>query len=214
MSKFIRNTLFLIGSFFFTAAYSQDGENNGLIQFSGVVITGDSLKPIPFAGIKIEGTRYGMMADYNGFFSFVARPGNTIIFSAVGYKPSRFYISDTLTAYKYSWIQMLQNDTILLKETIIYEWSNVTQLEQAIVQYRVPEGDYERAMKNLDLQTMKELGEEMAMDGMMNYRNQMQGYVNRAYYAGQGIPITVLNPFAWAKFFQAWKNGDFKRKDD
>jgi len=30
---------------------------------------------------------------------------------------------------------------------------------------------------------------------------------------GSPTIIPILNPFAWAKFIQAWRNGDFKRKD-
>lgn len=185
-----------------------------VIQFSGVVITGDSLKPIPFAGIKIEGTSYGLMANYDGFFTFAARPGTVIIFSAIGFKHSRFIIPDTLKSNRYSWIQMLQTDTILLKETIIYPWANVSQLEEAIIAYRVPEGDYERAMKNLLKEELKERAFVLPMDGSMNYRNQLQNIVNKNYYNGQYMPNNLLNPLAWAKFIEAWKNGDFKRKDD
>lgn len=185
-----------------------------VIQFSGVVITGDSLKPIPFAGIKIEGTSYGLMANYDGFFTFAARPGTIILFSAIGFKQSRFVIPDTLKSHRYSWIQMLQTDTILLKETMIYPWANVSQLEEAIVAYRVPEGDYERAMKNLLKEELKERAFVLPMDGSMNYRNQLQNIVNKNYYNGQYMPNNLLNPLAWAKFIEAWKNGDFKRKED
>lgn len=183
-----------------------------LIQFSGVVITGDSLIPIPFAGIRLEGTSYAIMANYDGYFNFAARPGSVIIFSAIGFKPARFEIPDTLTSNRYSWIQMLQNDTILLKLTVIYPWANIGQLEQAIIDYRVPDGDFERAMKNLYIEEMKERAINLPMDGSMNYRNQVQNIINKSYYNGQYMPNNLLNPFAWQKFFEAWKNGDFKKK--
>ena len=34
----------------------------------------------------------------------------------------------------------------------------------------------------------------------------------KAYYAGQAPPQNIFNPFAWAEFIKAWKNGDFKKK--
>jgi hypothetical protein len=38
-------------------------------------------------------------------------------------------------------------------------------------------------------------------------------YAQKSYYAGGQIPpMNILNPFAWAQFFEAWKRGDFKRK--
>jgi hypothetical protein len=193
---------------------AQLNTENTVIQFSGIVVTGDSLHPIPFANIRIAGTSVGTFCDSRGFFSFVARKGDYIIFSAVGFHTSRFRISDTLTASRYSWIQMLQNDTMLLTETVIYPWPTVQALEFAVLQYRVPENDYDRAMKNMALQEFKERNMELPPDGAMNYRHQMQSIVNKSYYNGQYMPNQLLNPFAWAQFLKAWNDGLFKRKKD
>ena len=214
--RFISTVFFWLFILQQSKAYSPEIQDTikPLIQFSGVVITGDSLNPIPFAGIRIEGTHYGMMADYEGYFSFAARPGSTILFTAIGFKPSRYHIPDSLKLHRYTWIQMLQTDTILLKETIIFPWANVAQLEQAIVEYRVPDGDYERAMKNILKEEMKERALQLPMDGAMNYRQQVQNLVYKNYYNGQFRPNNLLNPLAWQKFIEAWKNGDFKRKDE
>ena len=76
----------------------------------------------------------------------------------------------------------------------------------------VPENDYDRAMKNLAREEMKERGKKMPMDGSMNYRHQMQQQVNKAYWNGGYMPNNWLNPFAWAKFFKAWKEGKFKKQ--
>jgi len=54
----------------------------------------------------------------------------------------------------------------------------------------------------------------MGMDGSMNFKNQMQQQYSKLYYAGQLPPNNLLNPIAWAKFIQAWQNGDFKRKEE
>jgi hypothetical protein len=40
----------------------------------------------------------------------------------------------------------------------------------------------------------------------------MQEYQTRIYYSGQAPPLNILNPLAWAKFIQAWKDGDFKQE--
>ena len=184
------------------------------IQFSGVVVTGDSLIPVPYAHILVVGSNRGSVVDYYGFFSFVARPGETLRFSSVGFKDSYFKIPDTLTGQRYNWIQMMQNDTILLKETVIYPWPTVEELKTAIVELEIPEGDYERAIKNLELEELKERAMSTPMSGAANYQNQIQNIVDRSYWNGQYRPNNLLNPFAWAKFVEAWKNGDFKRKDD
>lgn len=184
-----------------------------MIQFSGAVITADSLKPVRYAHIYIKGSRRGSAANFYGFFSFIAHTGDTIVFSAQGYKNSEYRIPDTLRSAHYSMYQMMQTDTILLQETVIYPWPTIEALEYAIVNTPVPETDYDRAMKNLEREKLKELGLNMAMDGSMNYRNQISNVVQKSYYNGQYMPISILNPFAWAKFFKAWEEGKFKRKD-
>jgi hypothetical protein len=193
----------------FGLSAQQDSSAVRFIQFSGIVITGDSLNNVPYAHIRVKGTNRGTVSNHDGFFSFVAKPGEELIFSAVGFKDSHFKIPDSLDKEKYSWIQMMQNDTILLVETVIYPWPTYDDLKYAIVNLDVPENDYDRAMKNLEIQKIKELALEMPMDGSMNFRNQIQNVVSTNYYNGQYMPNNLLNPFAWVKFLEAWREGKF-----
>ncbi len=50
----------------------QDGKRN-LIQFSGVVVEGESLKPISYTSVLIRNSKRGTISDYFGYFSFVAQ---------------------------------------------------------------------------------------------------------------------------------------------
>lgn len=154
------------------------------------------------------------MSDFYGFFSFVAQSKDTIEFSSVGYKKSGFIIPDTLTTNRYSLIQMMTRDTILLQETVIYPWPTKEQFKEAFLNLKIPDDDYDRAMKNLERAEIKERMESIPMDGSGNYKFQMQQYQSRLYYAGQYPSITLLNPIAWAQFIQAWRNGDFKKKEE
>ena len=193
------------------SSIAQQNEEYKVVQFSGIIMTGDSLIPVPFVNIRILGTSLGTMGNIDGFFSFAAHTGDSIAFSSVGYKTSYYHIPDTLKSTRYTLFQLMQNDTLLLTESIIYPWSDIEALEYAILQHRVPENDYDRAMKNLAREEMKERGKAMPMDGSMNYRYQMQQQVNKAYWNGGYMPNNFLNPFAWAKFFKAWKEGKFKK---
>ncbi|MCF8235769.1 MAG: carboxypeptidase-like regulatory domain-containing protein [Bacteroidales bacterium] len=183
-----------------------------LIQFSGVVVTADSLQPVPFANIIIAGTNHGTVSDYYGYFSFVAEKNESIIFSSMGFKKDTFLIPDTITGSRYSLIQVMTRDTILLAETVIYPWPTVDQFKEAFLNLDIPDDDIEIARKNLDKQELQMRAEKYPMDGSMNYTNYMQRETNKLYYAGQTQPISILNPFAWAKFIKAWREGKFKRK--
>jgi hypothetical protein len=151
------------------------------------------------------------MADYHGFFSFVAQKGDTIMFSAVGFNPVEFVLPDTLSSNRYSLIQVMQVDTVTLSETVIYPWPTVKQFKQAFVELDIPDDDLERARKNLALAEMKERMWNVPMDGSMNYRNYINDQTSKLYYAGQLPPNNLLNPMAWAEFIKAWKEGRFKR---
>ncbi len=190
-----------------------DTTKNDLIQFSGIIVSGDSLEPVPFCNIIDRTTKRGTTSDYFGYFSFVAREGDTILFSSVGYKKSTFVIPDTLTIKKYSLIQMMHKDTILLKTAVIYPWPSKEQFADAFVNTEIPNDDLKRAQLNLARADMKERMDATPMDGGMNYKWSMQQYQSKLYYAGQAPPNNLLNPIAWAKFIKAWKNGDFKQKE-
>jgi hypothetical protein len=188
--------------------------NDELIQFSGIVVTADSIQPVPYTNIVIKNTWRGTVADYYGYFSFVARKNDTILFSAVGFKKSSFVIPDSITSDRYSLIQVMTSDTILLPQTVIYPWPSKEDFKEAFLTFDVPDDDYERARKNLDAAELREMAENYPMDGSMNYKYSMQLHQDKLYYIGQTQPITVLNPFAWAQFIKAWKEGKFKRNKD
>ena len=206
----------ILFSFIAIDATAQDNattKDEKLVQFSGVVVTSDSLTPVPFTNILIVGTRSGAVSDINGFFSFVAKENDEIEFSALGYKTAYFTIPDSLTSKRYTCIQSMTSDTLFLSETVIYPWPTVEEFKKAFVSVQLPNDDEQRAEKNLDLSEMKERMENMPMDGSMNYQNFIDQQVYKNYYNGQYMPNNLLNPFAWAKFIKAWKEGKFKRKN-
>lgn len=203
--------LFLVLSVLFgiQAAYAQPDDND-LIQFSGVVITGDSLNPVPFANVLIEQSGRGTMTDYYGYFSFVAQKGDSILFSAVGFKRNNFVIPDSLTKNKYSLIQIMNPDTIQLQETIVYPWPTREQFKEAFLAMELPETDYDRAQKNLQRADMIARMDAAMPSGGETFKYSMQEYQQQIYYAGQAPPMNIFNPVAWSQFIQAWKRGDFK----
>ena len=217
MKRIIYILIFTVFIPFFASAQKkavawQDGKHD-LVQFSGVVVEGDSLKPIPYTSIIVQNGYRGTVSDYFGYFSFVAQEGDTLEFSAIGFQSAFFIIPDTLTNYKYSLIQVLKMDTISLPTTDVYPWPTKEQFKKAFLALELPEDDITRADRNMARSDSKERMTEMAMDASLNYKYSMQQYQSKLYYAGQLPPNNLLNPIAWAKFIKAWKNGDFKKKN-
>ena len=133
--------IFLINFLVFQALNISAQNNKDFIQFSGVVVSQDSLKPIPYCSIIDKKTKRGTTSDYFGYFSFVATKGDSILFSSIGYKKAEFTIPDTLTTDKYSLIQIMYEDTILLKTAVIYPWPSKEQFAKAFVETKIPNDD-------------------------------------------------------------------------
>jgi CarboxypepD_reg-like domain len=185
--------------------------NNDLIQFSGVVLEGDSLRAVPFTSIIVKNTSRGTISDYYGYFSFVAKKNDTIEFSAIGFNSAQFVIPDTLTTITYSLIQVLRTDTIFLKSVEVYPWPSKEQFKSAFLNLNLADDNLARATKNLDRAALKEQMVGMAIDASLNYKYSMQENQSKLYYAGQYPSNNLLNPIAWAKFIKAWKSGAFKK---
>ena len=201
----------LISTVIFSTLFNKSAFSQGrFIQFSGVAVSQDSLKPVPYCSIIDKATKRGTTSDYFGYFSFVANKGDTIEFSSIGYKKSSFIIPDTLSTDKYSLIQVMFQDTILLKTAVVYPWPSKEQFAKAFVETEIPNDDYKRAMKNLSRSQLNERMKFTPMDGGLNFKWQQQQIQSKLYYAGQYPPNNLLNPIAWAKFIEAWKRGDFK----
>ena len=207
--------LFLLSLVAFNA-YPQRYDD--LVQFSGVVVTADSLRPVPFANISVAKTGRGTTSDYWGFFSLVVHKNDIVSFSAVGYKSGLFRIPDTLTQNRYSLIQVMSSDTIMLTETVIYPWPSKEQFRHAFLTLKIPDDDIEIARRNLAYMEMREIygrnydPERYGFTPGQSYHNYMSAQADKLYYRGQTMPNNLLNPIAWAIFIQAWKRGDFKKK--
>ncbi|KAB1065721.1 carboxypeptidase-like regulatory domain-containing protein [Salibacter halophilus] len=213
MIKKLTSIFSLIAILFALGTHESKAQDENLLQFSGVILDADSLNPLPFSTVIIKNTNRGTTSDYYGFFSFVAEPGDTIRFSNVGYRSELYIIPDTLQTSRYSMIQLLNRDTVELKEVTVYPWPTKEQFKEAFLSLNTPDDDYQRAMRNLRQATMRDKIMNMPMaDGSANFKYAMQNRNSQIYSAGQFPSYTIFNPLAWAKFISAWKNGDFKQE--
>jgi len=187
-------------------------QDTDLVQFTGITITADSLSAVPYTTIIVKTSREGTSSDIMGYFSFVAHRGDTILFNALGYKPASFIIPDTIHNQRYSLIQLMTSDTLTLAAAIIFPWPTYEDFKQAFLNLHIPDDDLERARKNLSAAKIMMMADQMPMDGRMNYNNYIENQTSKLYYFGQQQPFSIFNPFAWAQFIKAWKEGKFKRK--
>ena len=184
-----------------------------VIQFSGYVLTADSLMGVPFAHVTILNRGRLATAGPDGYFSFAALEGDTLYFTSVSFKPSVYILPTKLESDKFSIIQLMTKSTIYLNPTYIFPWRR-EDFHEVFLETHPPETDLERAKKNLARETLAALGAKIEPDGTEASQQSLRTSSAARYYYGQTAPQNIFNPLAWAQFIQAWKNGDFKKKAD
>ncbi len=191
-------------------------EDNNLVQFSGMILDGttEELVPVPYANVLVQDKGRGTYSDFNGFFSIVVEKGDVIVFSAVGYRTVEFAIPDTLQDNRYSLVQLMTQDAINLPETVVFPWPSRDHFKLEFLAMDVTPELQERAARNLANETLEQMRSEVIADGVENANYYLRQQSRQYYYIGQQPPMNIFSPVAWKKFFDAWSNGDFKRKRD
>lgn len=195
--------LFLIANLF--------GQEEKVYQFAGLVFSEETSEPIEFVNIVVNNKK-GHITDYIGRFSFLVKQSDTIVFSSIGYKKDTIIINDTSGLPFYTTDIFLERDTIQIDAVKILPWATYEDFKEAVVQLELPDDEYENAQRNIAL-IKTSIFLELEPNAEVNYRNTMNKYYTENSYKGMYPTISLLNPFAWAKFFEALKKGDFKSKN-
>lgn len=185
---------------------------DSVVQLYGITMTADSLQGIPAVSITIKGSTRGTITNNDGVFSIVALKGDIIEFSHVSYKPKTVIIPKNLQGNQYSIVQLMIEDTAYLPVTIIKPRPSSQQFARDFANTKVPDDDIEIARRNTDEAKRRALLQTTPNDGPAAASAQLRDVANRATYRGQVPPMNIFNPAAWSEFIQAWKRGDFKRK--
>ena len=182
------------------------------ILFTGLVLTSDSLKPIPY--VSITSNRKGLLGytDLLGHFDIVVRKGDTLWFAQAEKVGSWHIIPDTLTANRYNVVKTMVQDTIDIPVIFIRALPNKVFFDNEFVNSTPPDDAYERARKNLELESAKEEKKLRPEDAKASQQMLASSRAQQLYYYKQAPPQNYLSPLAWAQFLNAWKRGDFKKK--
>ncbi len=194
---------------------AQKYEQDSIIQFSGLVVTeGDDGDVIilPYTNIGIVGTRRGTSSDRDGYFSIVAKKGETVRFTSIGYRDVNYTIPDTLSKQLYYYVQIMSEDSLLLPEAIIYPWPDKEYFKYEFLAIDISDDLREKAEENLAKKVLDELRYTVPADGRETTNLEIRQNAINFQYVGQTKPQNIFNPLAWKKFIDAWRRGDFKKK--
>jgi len=214
MKHFLRYSIFTILIFTITQTFAQNKTaQDSVVQLYGVVMTADSLQAIPAASVIVEDKLRGTFTNDHGVFSIVVLKGDHIRFSCIGFKDKEITIPTNLPGNQYSVIQLMVSDTNYLPATILRPRPTRAQFERDFVNTDVPADQIEIARENTNEAKRRALIAALPADGQEAVAAQMRQQATKYSYMGQVPPQNIFNPMAWAEFIQAWKRGDFKRKD-
>jgi hypothetical protein len=182
-----------------------------IVQFSGLVVSGDSSYGIPGVHVFIPKSGRGSTTNYLGYFSMATLEGDSVLIKAVGYKDKSFVIPTDVKDDKWSLIVYLSEDVLSLPVVEIFPWPTEQIFKQAFLALKLPEQDMNNMNKNLNEQIMKRMMYNADADGAMNHHYYMNQQVSKQESKYFAPTISLLNPFAWSKFIQSVKNGDLKK---
>ncbi|KGE88949.1 MAG: carboxypeptidase-like regulatory domain-containing protein [Phaeodactylibacter xiamenensis] len=202
--------LFLLGTLSLNAQQSKN-----LVQFSGMVLDGtdDQLFPVPYTNILVKDKGRGTYSDLRGFFSIVVEKGDIIVFSAIGYKTVEYQIPEDLDDERYSIVQLMTQDAINLPETVVFPWPSREHFKLEFLAMDVTQELQARAQENMANDALRRMRNEVVPDGRENADFYLRQQSRDFYHIGQQPPMNIFNPIAWKRFFDSWKAGDFKKKD-
>ncbi len=213
MKKIVQYLVLLL--FFIPAISKAQFENvrDSVVQLYGVVMTADSLVGIPAVSIVVKGQNRGTITNNQGVFSIVVLKGDVVEFTHVSYKPKLVTIPKSLEGNQYSVVQLMIADTVYLPATIIRPRPTAAQFARDFANSKVDDDDYEIARKNTSVAKRRALMQSTPADGREAANIQLRNVATKAYYAGQTPPQNIFNPAAWMEFIEAWKRGDYKKKN-
>jgi hypothetical protein len=206
---------YLIGIFFLlitTTAFAQNGEKP-LVQFTGIVYNADSAKTIvPYVNItNVSSNKQVGVANYEGYFSFVAHEQDTIRFTSVGYNPVTLVIPANVANKSLVRQIRMTAQIINLPMVRIFPWATTDEFRKDFLAMKVADDDLEIARKNLSASSIRLLARTLSHDGDVAYPAQE---MHNSIVNSHSITNPLLNPFAWGSLIKDITAGDKSRKDD
>ena len=184
-----------------------------VVQVSGLVVTGDSLSPLPYCTVFRSRDRRGTMTDARGFFSLPALTGDTLEFSSVGYVSQQAVIPEGGELARVNLVQPMGRDTVAMKDAFVYPWPSRERFRQDFLALGLPNQGLDPAWDSpMDPMDVYDRLSEVGRDGQSTSSEALAAQAQQVGYAGQAPPVNLLNPVAWAQFLQALKSGDLRRQ--
>lgn len=206
--KYLIGILFL---FMAAGAFAQQKEKD-LVQFSGIVHNADSTKAIvPYVTITNSTFHHQVfVANYNGYFSFVAHEQDTLIFTSIGFAPQSIVIPANLAAKSYTVQVLLKSQIINLPTFRVFPWATTDEFKKDFLTMKLADDDLEIARKNIEHITNPTAASSVPRDGPEIQSAWAQNAHNDIMNSHSFVN-PLFNPIAWGTLINQIAAGDKSR---
>jgi hypothetical protein len=196
--------------FIAAGAYAQQPDKP-LVQFSGIVYNADSAKVIvPY--VTITNTSFNKqvcVSNYNGYFSFVAHELDTLVFTSIGFAPTKVIIPEH-TNNSYTVQVKLKPQVINLPAFRVFPWATTDEFRKDFLTMKIADDDLAIARKNI---------EHISVATMENTLPRDAGEIQSSWAQNEHYDLVnshsqtnpLLNPIAWGTFINQIAAGDKSR---
>jgi len=208
----------MLGGLLLAAPAAHAQGKRKVIQFTGIVATGDSLLGVPGASIFVPRAGRGTASNAYGYFSMAVLAGDSIVIRSLGYANQTVIIPADFQRLSYSVIVQLKEDATLLPEVRVFPYTTERDFKKAFLALRLPTERGSAAADNLNAELMNRIFRTQPMGAVANFRQTMnlQAYDQdrrNGIAPNQHSNNPLLNPFSWLQLIQQVKKGEFKKKN-
>ena len=180
-----------------------------VVQVSGMVVTGDSLSPLPYATVFRTRDQRGTTTDINGFFSLPALAGDTLRISTVGFVGRAIVVP--ASSDRFNAVLPLLRDTVTLGTATVNPWPSRERFREEFMALTMAPDAYTIANERLDPVALFDRLSYIEPDAAEVGRTWSTAQAQQAAALGMMPTVSVLNPAAWAAFIRALRSGELRQ---
>ncbi|MDX9812984.1 MAG: hypothetical protein RBU28_11400 [Bacteroidales bacterium] len=209
----MRRFLYIIALLLAPVSFAAGQNSERLIQVTGL-ITDDQAVPVENCAVISVKLRKAGISSKSGIYSVTGRPGDTIIFRALGFRQGMSVIPSSFDGRFITADIRLEPDTIMIDEVVILPWKNYHEFITEMTEERPQDPLIVNMNENLAsiyASASNEAGYTITPEAGFKYA--MEQNFSALSTRNQYPFNNLLNPLAWAKFFSEVKNGLLKNQD-
>jgi hypothetical protein len=189
------------------AAFAQQKERP-IVQFTGVVYNADSTNVIvPYVTITNKNRNTANVANYNGYFSFVAHELDTLKFTSVGYEAITVVIPANVPNKSFTTKIRLKPQINNLPVVRLFPWATTDEFRRDFVSAKIADDDLEIARKNISKSVLFASQNTLPRDGHEIQSANANTFHNNIVNS-HSITNPLLNPLAWGTLIKQITDGD------